>query len=169
VTGFGAPGDAVRGLQTLVANSRKFKADLGSLVKKGIDQTTFGQLVQAWQSDPTAALASADGLLANPTDLKQIIGLQKQLASAGGALGSYAAGHEYDTQIRNTSSKAKVLGWEMQAVARRDLQRVAQETHVHLHLTGHYAGTKDDLAKTVTQAIRDAEKKGTISKNWAKG
>lgn len=169
VTGFGAPGDAVRGLQTLVSNSRRFKADLGSLVKKGIDQTTFGQLVQAWQSDPAAALASADGLLANPTDLKQIIGLQKQLASAGGALGSYAAGHEYDSRIRDTSSKAKVLGWEMQAVARRDLNKVARETNVHIYLSGNYAGTKADLAKTVTQVIRDEVKKGTISKDWAKG
>ena len=169
VTGFAAPGDAVQGLQALVAKTRKFKTDLTALVRKGIDQTTFGQLVQAWQSDPTAALASADGLLANPTDLKQIIGLQKQLASAGGALGSYAAGHEYDSRIRDTSSKAKVLGWEMQAVARRDLNKVARETNVHIYLSGNYAGTKADLAKTVTQVIRDEVKKGTISKDWAKG
>lgn len=163
----GAAGDAVRNLQQLVSNTKKFKTDLTSLVKKGIDQTTFGQLVSAWQSDPTAALASANGLLSNPTDLKNIISLQSQLSTAASSLGGYAGHHEYDSKVNAAAGKAKVLGWEMQAAAKSGLKTVSHDLHVHVTVSGTYAGTKESLAKSVAQVMRDEVKKGTIPKNWA--
>lgn len=37
------------------------------------------------------------------------------------------------------------------------------ETHVHVHLTGIVAGTKDDVARAVVASIRDASRRGTVS------
>ena len=115
---------------------------------------------------------AADQLLANPMDLKQIVALQKQLGTAAGSLGSFSAHQEYDGSIASTTKTVsklkgedKVLDWRMQKIAETMLKKAAAEAHIHLHLTGTYAGTKDDLAKTVLQAFKDAVKKGIIPKS----
>ena len=40
---------------------------------------------------------------------------------------------------------------------------IGGETHVHVHLTGIVAGTKDDVARAVVASIRDASRRGTVS------
>jgi hypothetical protein len=169
ITGYAAPGDAVQGLQALVAKTKTFTTDLKALVKKGVGGAMLQQLVNGWQSDPDTALNTAQGLLSNPGDLKQILALQKQLSTAGASLGSYAGHAEYDSQIGATAGKIKVQTWQMQRVAAAGLRGVAKAGDIHLHINGTYAGTKDDLAKTLKQAIHDAIKKGVIPKNWATG
>lgn len=169
ITGFGAPGDAVTGLRSLVGKTKTFTADLKALTKKGVAGTMLTQLVDGWDSDPDTALATANGLLANPTDLKQILSYQKQLDTAGRALGAYAGHAEYDSQINATSGRMKVETWAMQQLARSEAQKVGNAVHFHFHVSGTYAGTKEALAKSFTQLLRDEVKKGTIPKNWAAG
>lgn len=41
-------------------------------------------------------------------------------------------------------------------------------TRTTINLTGNYAGTKNDLAKSVVAAIRDAENRGTLDFGWRK-
>lgn len=45
----------------------------------------------------------------------------------------------------------------------RDYLGGGGETHVHVHLTGIVAGTKDDVARAVVASIRDASRRGTVS------
>jgi hypothetical protein len=161
----------VQGLQALVAKTKTFTTDLKALVKKGVGGAMLQQLVNGWQSDPDTALNTAQGLLSNPGNLKQILALQKQLSSAGASLGAYAGHAEYDSQIGATAGKIKVQTWQMQRVAAAGMRGVAKagDTHLHINISGTYAGTKADLAKTITQVIRDEVKKGAISKDWNKG
>lgn len=163
VTSFGSAGDMVTGLRDLVANTRRFKTDLQRLVKMGINRTTFDQLVNAGVMG--GGLTAADQLIANPIDFKQVMSLQRQLGSASDSLANYAGGQDYNARIALQSGRAKVYGWEMQKTAYTGLKNTARQTNVHIHLTGHYAGSKDDLAKTVTTAIRDAVRRGQLPKN----
>jgi hypothetical protein len=45
----------------------------------------------------------------------------------------------------------------------RDYLGGGGETHVHVHLSGIVAGTKDDVARAVVASIRDASRRGTVS------
>ena len=165
ITGFAATGDAVEGLQGMIRNTRQFKVDLWKLRHMGVGQTMFAQLVQGWQNDPANALRTANELIANPIDLKEIVGLQRQLGAASADLGNYAGAGEYGAAINTRAGQSRVLTWEMQRAAASGLNRAAAETHIHLHLSGTYAGTRDDLAKTVYAAFKDAVKRGAIPKN----
>lgn len=170
VTQFASAGDMVGGLSGLVARTNRFRADLTQLAKKGIDQDTFRQLIAAGVDG--GGLQAADQLLANPSDFKQIVALQRQLAASAGSLGSLAGNYEYaPTLARDRARVATLKGaqqvetWRMQKTAAGMLNAIARETHVHIHLAGTFVGTKDELAKTVTQAIRDAVKRGQLPKN----
>jgi hypothetical protein len=170
VTQAGSSGAMIENLQNLVTGTRRFKSDLQRLVKGGIDQDTFKQLVAAGVSG--GGLAAADELLANPMDFKQVVALQRQLAAGANSLGSFAAQTEYRPSINATKAKLATLKgaqqvetWKMQSTAAGMINAIAREAHVHIHLSGHYAGTKDELAKSVTTAIRDAVRRGQLPKN----
>jgi hypothetical protein len=47
ITSFATTGDAIQGLHVLLGNTRRFKTDLQSLVKKGIDANTLKELIGA--------------------------------------------------------------------------------------------------------------------------
>ena len=169
VTAYPAVGDAVGGLRALVGKTRTFSSDLQSLMKKGVSGAMLTQLVNGWNSNPDTALATANGLLANPGDLKQIMGLERQLTSAAGGLASMAGNAEYGSQIAATSGKIKVDTWRMQQIARNEARQVAGGLHVTVNLSGTYAGTNASLAKSISQLLREEVRKGTIPKNWATG
>lgn len=42
------------------------------------------------------------------------------------------------------------------------LRAIGQESHVHIQLTGRYAGTHDDLAMIVAVAVRDAVRRAQL-------
>ena len=55
---------------------------------------------------------------------------------------------------------------EMDLLAEKIAARLAAKvTTVTVNLSGSYAPTKDDLAKSVTAAIRDAVRRGQIPRN----
>lgn len=169
ITSFSAPGDAVGGLRSLVGKTKTFTSDLRSLMRKGVSGEMLNQLVNGWASNPDGALATANGLLANTGDLKQILTLERQLNAAAGGLGSASAHGEYDSQINATQGKIRVDTWRMQQLARNEAKRVAGGLHVTVNVSGVYAGTKESLGKTFAQVMRDEVRKGTIPKNWATG
>jgi citrate lyase beta subunit len=60
--------------------------------------------------------------------------------------------------FRLFGAKSPSEGWRGLKICRHPQQ-------IHVHLNGHYAGTKDDLAAAVTSAIRDAVRRGAVPKN----
>lgn len=170
ITKFGSTGAMIDNLRSVIINTRRFKSDLQQLVRSGIDQDTFRQLVNAGVSG--GGLAAADQLLANPLDFKQIVGLQRELASSANSLGSFVGATEYAPTVNATRARLAALqgaqrveGWKSQKTAAGMIGALERELHIHLHLTGHYAGTKTDLAKTITTAIRDEVRNGRLPKN----
>jgi tape measure domain-containing protein len=89
-------------LRTLVDSTKKFTANLKTLVKRGLDRTTVGQLLQA---GPLVGLPITTELLNDKEGFNDLIDLQKQLNSAGSALGEFGAGYTYDSDIASTTAK----------------------------------------------------------------
>lgn len=169
VTKWGSAGDMVLGLQGLVGKIGRFKSDLQRLAKMGLDPTTFGQIAAAGIAG--GGYEAAESLVANPTDVKEIIGLQKQLQSQAQSLASFAGGYQYQAGINATQARIASLKsaerletWKSQKTAKGMLERAGGDVNVHVHVSGTYVGTRDDLAKTVVNAWRDAARRGTVSK-----
>lgn len=89
------------GLRSLLNDTKKFTANLKTLVKRGLDRFTVQQLIAA---GPTASLPITTELLNDKAGFNDIVSLQKQLNIASTALGSYTAGYTYDGQINSTKA-----------------------------------------------------------------
>jgi tape measure domain-containing protein len=86
-------------LRKLLTDTKAFRGDLATLVKRGIDPYTYDQLVQAGVQG--GGLETARALLADRSMASSIFSLERQISSAGQGLGTATAGHEYAGQVRN--------------------------------------------------------------------
>lgn len=85
------------GLKTLLADTKKFRANLVQLAKLGIDPYTYDELVQAGVRG--GALETSNALLADKSLAKSIFGMERQVATAGGQLGTTTSNREFAGRI----------------------------------------------------------------------
>lgn len=173
VTTLGSAGDMVQRLHDLVAHTKTFRSIMGQLAKKGIDRVTYDELAQAGVAG--GGLEAAQSLLANPLDFKQVVSLQKQLNAAAGSLGSDTSAHQYARTLATDRGRVSDLqhldtayARQQRTAARALVRNAERDVHVTVNLSGHVYGSKTELAKAVTDAIRAATRSGAISKNALK-
>jgi tape measure domain-containing protein len=89
-------------LKKLLADTKTFAANLKVLMYRGIDPYTYDELVQAGVRG--GGLETSAALLSDPALSRQLFSLERQVAKAGGRLGTQTAGHEYAGQVASARS-----------------------------------------------------------------